>query len=159
MGRTIKQFIEEFQDVQRDMLRDYTNPEDSERPGILPPCHMMHRDLDLGATQPDDAEERAAALEERIGITVRPDDLDLTIEHRQLHEVLRQAQLQMTLGGMHAAEMLASMFTIGRRMGLREAAASFDFDGIPTLEEHAGESQPDPRAERPEDDTDEYTDR
>jgi hypothetical protein len=52
----------------------------------------------------------------------------LTVEHEDLHEALRRFVVNDMSQGMDVAQMAAHMLTVGRRMGLREAAQLFGED-------------------------------
>lgn len=117
MATTMKDFIAEFIEVQDGIMRDY--------PDARGVCHMMHQDIGLGQTKREDADEAAERVSEMLGeeyVEVDSDSLDFTEEHKELHEFLRQVMLEATISGASPDQLMASMFIVGRRMGMREAA-------------------------------------
>lgn len=124
---TIEQFVKDFMDIQYGVQRDH--------PGRRTPnaalCHVLHRDLGLGETPRDDAEEMSEAVREaeaEAGITDEPlsaNDLDFTVEHAQLHAFLDLIRADAMRKGSSVSELIAAMFIIGRRYGMREAAEAF----------------------------------
>jgi hypothetical protein len=110
---TFEEFSATFTDVQRDLTRDY--------PDITAICHMMHKEIGLGETPREGAAELAEAMSTE-GETVDPDALDLTTEHAELHAFLRQLQAAGVVAGASEEQMLATMFVVGRRVGMRDAA-------------------------------------
>lgn len=122
---SIAEFKQEFIDIQRGIMRDY--------PDELAVCKMMHEEIGLGRTPLDDAEERAEALSEESGSPVDADSLDLTQEHAALHGMLEAIKIQSMMIGTSVDQVLATMFIIGRRYGMREAAGSLgttEVDGL-----------------------------
>ena len=121
------EFNEELNEVQEAVIREYGSDE-----GLpMPFCHVMHLELGLGQTPVEDAEERAAKLSEETGEEVSPDMLDWTVEHAHLHELIRSIMMVALQSGVSGTNLLADMFVVGRRMGLREAASMMSLGSGP----------------------------
>ena len=121
MAITMQDFVAEFIEVQDGIMRDYP-----ESRGV---CQMMHHDLGLGQTKREDADEQAERVAEMIDdpeIEVDGDSLDFTVEHKELHEFLRQVMMEATIAGAAPDQLMATMFIVGRRMGMRGAAQMLD---------------------------------
>jgi hypothetical protein len=114
-------FLTQFTDIQVGLMRDYGDE-------VTKLCRVMHREIGLAQTKADDADELVARLSEQYGDgrEIDANDLDFTQEHKLLHGLLDRAQLDAALGGASPSTLLAAMFVIGRRYGMREAAAAFD---------------------------------
>lgn len=119
---TFEQFIEQFMVIQNDVIRDHSG----EGGRITSICHVMHRDIRLGETTRDDAEESVARVKEMTGEDVDPTIIDLTEEHALLHKFLAKIKMEAMMTGTSPDELMATMFVIGRRYGMREAAEMFD---------------------------------
>lgn len=118
----IETFMSTFRSVQEAAARDY--------PDARGACQILHKDLDLGATPIEGADEKAAETTARLkeaGIIeadfeLSPDDLDFTIEHARLHALLRGYAAQSRMLGLDEEQTLALAILVGRRMGMKEAA-------------------------------------
>jgi hypothetical protein len=118
---TFDQFATDFMAIQQDVIRDHTDDT-----GTAALCKIMHRDVQLAETPDDHAEEAAQQASELAGKEISASDLDFTVEHHQLHMLLRRVGFDGMLAGLHPTDMLAAMFVIGRRYGMREAARALD---------------------------------
>jgi hypothetical protein len=116
--------MQNVQDLQRELLviqeavaREYT--EDHAL------CHILHRELGLGTTKPEPEvlEEALDRIRETTGEEPDEDALDLTVEHHDLHILLRTIKLEAAMAGIGIDQMMSSLLILGRRLGLREAAA------------------------------------
>ena len=119
---TFEQFVADFRDVQEGILRDYGN--EGERVEL---CEVMHQELRLGQTPVHDAQERSALLQAN-GMDIEPDSIKLTEEHLALHGLLQQIRVEAAASGFSADELVAVLFSIGRRFGLKEAADLMEAD-------------------------------
>jgi hypothetical protein len=93
-----------------------------------PPCEVLHYELGLPHETPRDDAEKVAAKAREQGEELEEDSIKLTVEHEDLHEALRRFVVNDMSQGMDVAQMAAHMLTVGRRMGLREAAQLFGED-------------------------------
>ena len=128
--QSFEQFADAFNEVSKQVRAQYKDEEH----GNPPVCHVLHREIDLQATKPDDVEEQVERVrrmfaaqsmsEEQVG-NITEDDLDFTEEHRKLHgffaRFINEAQFQ----GISPEEIAMTLLLVGRRMGLREAAEAF----------------------------------
>lgn len=111
---TFDEFAEKFVSVQHDLMRD--------NGGASSLCKVMHRDLRLGETPSADSDEWAERARALGTADADPDMLDFTEEHVALHMFLEHLRVEALMRGVSASEVLAAMFVIGRRYGMREAA-------------------------------------
>lgn len=135
MATNMKDFVEEFIEVQNGIMRDYPDSR-----GV---CHMMHQDIGLGQTKREDADEQAERVAEMIDdpeIEVDGDSLDFTVEHKELHEFLRQLMMEATIAGASPDQLMATMFIVGRRMGMREAADMLSPSDLPSTSQEGREA-------------------
>lgn len=115
--QTMEEFLADFMAVQEGIARDY--------PELGSACHMMHRDLGLNQTTDEGSETAFEAVREAYGDEVgelAPESLDFTKEHRELHALLAQIRAEAMIGGVSPDQLIATIFIIGRRMGMKEAA-------------------------------------
>jgi hypothetical protein len=158
MPTTPEQFRAQFLDIQEDIRRDYDPDPESEEITMPSACHVMHRDLGLGQTQREDAAEVAARLSEERGEEIDPSSLDFTEEHVKLHGMLDSLMVPMAMTGMPPEQLLALVFAVGRRYGLREASGALEnaddwSEDLKTLDQWLGENgsdTADPRNEQDE---------
>ena len=126
------EFVDEFMQIQGDILRDHGD----EAGHMQALCKVMHREL--GLTETYNA-EMALEFERLTGMESGGDghELDLTTEHGQLHSLLKSVARDALIAGLSSDGILASMFIIGRRYGMREAAKAMggSWDDIPTTTE------------------------
>lgn len=134
----IQRFRQDFVDIQRGLMRDY--------PDTSAVCHMLHDDLGFGHTPREDAEERAAMLSETTGETADIDSIEFTEEHAQLHSFLAAIKAQAMIIGASMDQILATMFIIGRRYGLKEAAGALSQHGDDLSLEEWLKDETDPEA-------------
>lgn len=126
---TFDKFKEDFRALQSAALRD--------NPDARGACQILHRDLGLGATPVENAEELAVETTEKLrkqgvleeGVELTADDLDFTEEHAELHRMLEGIVALGPAMGIPGDQLLAMALLIGRRMGMKEAAemTSIDF--------------------------------
>lgn len=124
-----EKFVSTFNEVSQAVRAQYT-PEEGSAP---PVCHVLHRELDLPATQVDGAEEeaeRAARVLTAQGLVEQAEaidasDLDFTHEHRKLHGFVARYLNEARFQGIAPEDVAMSLLIVGRRLGLREAAEAF----------------------------------
>ncbi len=104
-----------WDEVQDGILRDYDNDD------AVPMCEVMHKELDMSATPVHDAHERSA-LAKANGVDIGADSIKLSEEHANLHDVLLGSIRSAMEHGLGGEQLVAAIFTIGRRYGMREAA-------------------------------------
>jgi hypothetical protein len=124
---TFQEFVEQFLDIQHDVIRDHAANDEGH---IEPLCHILHRDLGLTQTPAEDAEEIAEHYRQA---GASPTDIDFTDEHRLLHAWLGKVHIDALRNMVPPTDLIAVMFLIGRRYGMREAAKAFatlDGDGV-----------------------------
>lgn len=109
-----------FLGLQADLSKDYPDVNGNAI------CQMMHQDIDLDRTPRPDAEELADKWEEEHGEEVDPESLDLTVEHAQLHAFFQALIMQSMMTGVSGSQLLALLFVIGRRWGLKEADGTIE---------------------------------
>lgn len=122
MAASVSEFIQDFIKTQEGLIRDYPSTDSLSEVSNEPVCTIMHRELGFGETQDPKAEETARLLSEQEGREVDPGIIDLTTEHHELHTFLRQLQMEALLNGAGPDQLLATMYVVGRRQGMAEAA-------------------------------------
>lgn len=118
---TVKQLSAALQEIEDDLELQY--PEDPV--AKEPVCHILHRELGLGATPKENVEqlvEQARAAYKKIeredlAERVSPDDLEFTVEHTQLHKALKRIMVDAAVDG---DDVISKVFILGRRYGQRE---------------------------------------
>lgn len=126
---TMDDFIAQFTDVQRDVIRD--NGAGDGKIDAL--CHILHRDLGLPETPMADDDPLAEAL---IASGAEPGSIEMTVEHAQLHDFMLGVATEARMSGMGITNTLTALFLIGRRYGMREAAQA-----LATLDDTPGTPQ------------------
>lgn len=114
---TVKQLRRDIEDIE-DMLA-------AQHGKHTPSCEVLHLELGLPQTQRDDADaviERAQAQAGEQRIDLEPDSIKLTIEHEDLHELLRRVVVDSVSKSEDATLLAARMLAVGRIMGMREAS-------------------------------------
>ena len=94
-----------------------------------PYCEILHRELGIPETRKEDADTIIEKVRKKeidpadlFGDDYESDSIRLTVEHEDLHEMLRREAVDAMTQGMGPDQIAAKMLSIGRRMGLREAA-------------------------------------
>ena len=127
--QTFEQFRDLFSQISDDIKAQYV-PADEDEP-TQPMCHILHRELNLGETRIADAEkqaEKTRAQYEKLGLPAEHIDvnnLDFTEEHAKLHDFVRRYLFEAKYQGVDSESLAMALLTIGRRIGLREAAQAF----------------------------------
>jgi hypothetical protein len=111
---TVRELRRTVEDLNDDLSRQHGRR--------TPPCEVLHYELGLPQTAAEDAAEkieRARAQE----LNIEEGNIKLTIEHEELHEALRLFTVDALSQGLDSAQLAARMLTLGRRIGLAEAAS------------------------------------
>lgn len=107
----------------RNEIEDTVDALEAQYGDKTPFCEILHFELGLPQTRKDDADTIIAKAREQAGIEVPEDSVKLTNEHDELHRVLRREVLGVMSESADVSQVAAQMLVIGRRIGLREAAA------------------------------------
>jgi len=162
MPTSIEAFRKEITALQEDILRDYPGADPdvvAEDPDAATGmCQVLHYDLDLPQTVADNADKVRETIEKNTGKPVEDGALELTQEHQELHQWLYLILTDFAkLGALSPAglpQVLATMFVLGRRYGLREASQAFGDITSPSMDDLSdllgGSDTADPRGEQDE---------
>lgn len=118
---TFNEFLTKTLEIEEGLKVEYLSDGDERVAG----CQILHREVGLDQTKDDRAESAVERLR-AMGVEADADSLDFTQEHAKLHEWMHRMIFEGQMRGIGGVEMLAMMFVLGRRWGMREAAQMFD---------------------------------
>ena len=113
---TTEQMKARFKAAADSLVRDHVGPDGE--PPIM--CHTLHHDFGLGHSTPD-----PWAISD-LPDGVSGDEIDFSPEHHELHVLLETLLVTGMNAGWQPPQLMAAAVSIGRRIGLMEAAEAMN---------------------------------